>query len=165
MKIISEDLVTETYEEVEKFSVEQAHSEMTRVSKTQPNLVAFMLEFTQDLVPDVAELAIYCFFTIFRMFQKSVQKPLEQVSHETIVECYETNETQIENLENTHERFIERIASVQMLDQPYVMNFILETLFEDSQENEDIELTEEDTGYLYLLLKTVVDVLNKTIDA
>jgi hypothetical protein len=51
-----------------------------------------------------------------------------------------------------------------MLDQPYVMNFILETLFEDSQENEDIELTEEDTGYLYLLLKTVVDVLNKTID-
>ena len=51
-----------------------------------------------------------------------------------------------------------------MLDQPYVMNFILETLFEDSRENEDIELTEEDTGYLYLLLKTVVDALNKTID-
>jgi hypothetical protein len=98
------------------------------------------------------------------MFQKSIQKPIKQVSLETIVEYYETNETQIENLESTHERFIERIASVQILDQPYVMKYILEALFEDSQENEDIELTEEDTGYLYLLLKTVVDVLNKTID-
>jgi hypothetical protein len=33
------------------------------------------------------------------------------------------------------------------------------------QEKEDVKLTEEDTGYLFLLLKTVVDALNKTTDA
>ena len=165
MKIISEDLVTETYKEVAEFTGEQAYSEMTSVSTIQPNLVAFMLDFTQDLEPDAAELAMYCFFTVFRMFRKSIRKPFEQVSHETIVDCYESNETLIENLENTHERFIERVASVQLLDQPYVMKYIVEALFEDSQEDEDIELTEEDTGYLFLLLKTAVDALNKTIDA
>lgn len=164
MKVIPEDLVIETYNEVAEFTLEQAHSEMTGLSMIQPNLVAFIMEFTQDLEPDVAELALYCFFTIFKMFQKSNRKPIEQTSHETIVECYESNETLIENLDSTHERFIERIASVQLLDQPYVMKYILEALFEDSPE-EDIALTEEDIGYLFLLLKTIVDALNKTIDA
>ena len=99
------------------------------------------------------------------MFQKSMRKPLKQVTHEIIVECYESNETLIESLERTHERFVERIASVQLLDQPYVMKYVVEALFEDRQEKEDVELTEEDTGYLFLLLKTVVDALNKTTDA
>ncbi len=45
------------------------------------------------------------------------------------------------------------------------MKYVVETLFEDRQEKEDVELTEEDTGYLFLLLKTVVDALNKTTDA
>jgi len=165
MKIIPEDLVAETYEEVAGFTPEQAHSEMTAMSMTQPNLVAFMVEFTQDLELEVAELAMYCLFTVFRMFQKSIKKPLRQVSHETIVDCYESNETLINKLENTHERFIERIASTQLLNQPYVMKYIVEALFEDSQEDEDLELTEEDTGYLFLLLKTSVDALIKTFDA
>lgn len=164
MKIISKDLATETYKEVAEFTDEQAHSEMTRVNKIQPNLVAFMVEFTQDLEPEVAGLAMYCFFTVFRMFQKSMRKPLEQVSHQTIVDCYESNETLIESLENTHEKFIERIASVQLSDQPHVMKYIVDELFEDSQIDENIELTEENTGYLFLLLKTAVDALNSTFD-
>jgi len=165
MEIIPEDLVTEIWQEVSEFTTERAHSEVTRVSKIQPNLLAFMLEFTQDLEPDVAELALYWFFNVYRMFQKSMRKPLKQVTHEIIVECYESNETLIESLERTHERFVERIASVQLLNQPYVMKYVVETLFEDRQEKEDVELTEEDTGYLFLLLKTVVDALNKTTDA
>jgi len=36
------------------------------------------------------------------------------------------------------------------------------SFFEDRQEKEDVEMTDEDTGYLFLLLKTVVDALNKT---
>ena len=165
MEIIPEYLVTEIWQEVSEFTDERAHSEVTRVSKIQPNLLAFMLEFTQDLEPDVAELALYWFFNVYRMFQKSMRKPLKQVTHEIIVACYESNETLIESLEKTHERFVERIASVQLLDQPYVMKYVVEALFEDRQEKEDVVLTEEDTGYLFLLLKTVVDALNKTTDA
>lgn len=165
MEIIPEDLVTETWQEVSEFTAERANAEMTRVSKIQPNLVAFMVEFTQDLEPDVTELALYWFFNVYIMFQKGMRKPFKQVAHEIIVECYESNETLIESLERTHERFVERIASVQLLDQPYVMKYVVETLFEDRQEKEDVELTEEDTGYLFLLLKTVVDALNKTTDA
>ena len=48
MEIIPEDLVTESWQEVSEFTAERANAEMTRVSKIQPNLVAFMVEFTQD---------------------------------------------------------------------------------------------------------------------
>ncbi len=160
MKMIPEDLVVETYEEVAQFTIEQAHSEMIGMGKAQPDLVAFMVEFTRDVEVQVAEVAMYCLFTVYRMFKKSMKKPLRQVLHKTIVDCYEANETLINKLENTHERFIERIASVQLFDQPYVMKYIVEALFEDDQEDE--ALSEEDTGYLFLLLKTAADALNKT---
>ena len=165
MEIIPEDLVAETWQEVSEFTAERAHAEMTRVSRIQPHLVAFMVEFTRDLEPDVAELALYWFFNVYRMFQKSMRKPIKQVTHEIVVECYESNETLIDSLERTHERFVERIASVQLLDQPYVMKYVVEALFEERQEKDDVELAEEDTGYLFLLLKTVVDALNTTTDA
>lgn len=165
MEIIPEDSVTETAIEISEFSQERAHSEMTSLANIQPNLVAFMVEFTQDLEQEVSALALFWFFNVYRMFQKAFRRPLKQVSHDTIVECYESNETLIDSLENTHDRFVERIASIQLSDQPYVMQYMVESLFEQVDEKEGFELTEDDTGYLFLLLKTVVDALNKTTDA
>jgi len=162
METIPEDLVTETAIEISAFSHERAHSEMTSLSNIQPNLVAFMVEFTQDLDQDVSALALFWFFNVSRMFQQAYRRPLKQVSHDTIVKCYESNEALIDSLEHTHDRFVERIASIQLSDQPYVMQYVVESLFEQVDEKEDLELTEDDTGYLFLLLKTVVDALNKT---
>jgi hypothetical protein len=159
VEIITEDSVTETAIEISEFSHERAHSEMTSLANIQPNLVAFMVEFTQDLDQEVSALALFWFFNVCRMFKQAYRKPLKQISHETIVECYESNEALIDSLENTHDRFIERIASIQLSDQPYVMQYVVESLFEPVDEKEGLELSEEDTGYLFLLLKTVVDAL------
>ena len=161
MEIIPDDLVLETAQEISGFSHERAHREMTGLGNIQPHLVAFMIEFTQDLEPEVSALSLYWFFTIYRMFQKSSRKPLKRVSHKTIFECYDYNETLIDRLEGAHDRFVERIATVQLSDQPYVMKYVVESLFEQGEEKDGLELTEEDTGYLFLLLKTVVDALHK----
>jgi hypothetical protein len=165
VEIITENSVTETAIEISEFSHERAHSEMTSLANIQPNLVAFMVEFTQDLDQEVSALALFWFFNVCRMFQKAYRRPLQQVSHDTIVACYESNEALIESLEKTHDRFVERIASIQLSDQPYVMQYMVESLFEQVDEKEGLELTEDNTGYLFLLLKTVVDALNKTTDA
>ena len=162
---ISEDLVNETWQEVAAFTPERAHTEMTSLGNIQPNIVAFMVTFTQDIDPNVNALALYWFFNIYRMFQKSSRKPIKQVSQETIEKCYEYNENLIESLADTHDRFIDRIASIQLSAQPYVIKYVVDVLYEMPEEKEDVELSEEDTGYLFLLLKTVVESLNKTIDA
>jgi len=164
VEIITEDSVTVTAIEISEFSHERAHREMTSLANIQPNLVAFMVEFTQDLDQEVSALALFWFFNICRMFQQAYRRPLKQVSNDTIFECYESNESLIDSLEHTHDRFIERIASIQLSDQPYVMQYLVESLFEQVDEKAGLELTEDDTGYLFLLFKTVVDSLNNTTD-
>ncbi len=44
---------------------------MKEISKKKSHLLAFMMEFTQDLDQEVRELSIYMFYNIFRMFIKS----------------------------------------------------------------------------------------------
>ena len=162
---ISEELVEETWQEVAEFSPDRGSKEMTEMGNNQPNLVAFMVEFTDELNQEVKELALYMFFNVYRMFEEGYGKKIKQISPEEIMECYERNEKLIESLEGVHDKFHDRIARVQLSGQPYVMKYVLDTLFEVPDEEDPIALTEEDTGFLFLLLKTVIDILNKTTDA
>jgi hypothetical protein len=162
MEPISKELVDETWQEFAGFSPVRARKEMIKVNKNQPNLLAFMMEFTQDLDQEVKELAIYMFYVVCRMFQKSSKKSLKRISPEEIINCYEKTERFIESLEGTHERFFERIAEAQLSGQPYVMKYVVETLMEAPEEEYPIVLTEDDIGYLFLLFKTVVDLFDKT---
>jgi hypothetical protein len=165
MEVISEDLVNETWQETARFNPKEISKEMKKVGITQPELLAFMVEFTQDLDQGVKELAIYMFLNVYRMFQKCLQKRIRKVSSNELIDCYDHNEKFIDSLEGTHEKFYDRIARVQLSGQPYVMRYVLETFFEAPEEEDPVTLTEEDTGDLFLLFKTVIDVLNKTTDA
>ena len=162
MNPISQELVDETWQAFAGFSPARARKETIKLNKNQPNLLAFMMEFTRDLDQEVQELAIYMFYVVCRMFQKSSKKSLKRISPEEIINCYEKTERFIENLEGAHERFFERIAEVQLSEQPYVMKYVVETLMEAPEEEYPIVLTEDDIGYLFLLFKTVVDLLDKT---
>jgi hypothetical protein len=164
MNPIPEKLVEETWQEVAGFDTIYAKQEMVKIGERQPNLMAFMMEFTEELDPEVRELAVYMFFVVYRIFQKSCTGKIRKIPAKTVISCYESNEDLMARLEGTHARFIERIAKVQLARQPYVMRYVVETLFEGSPEEEDpIDLSEEDTGFLFLLLKTMVDVLDRTV--
>jgi len=43
------------------------------------------------------------------------------------------------------------------------MNYIIEALMEDAEESEIGELTEEDAGFLFILLKTIMEVLDHKV--
>lgn len=163
MEPISEALVEKIWKEFAAYPPERAHRETNKISKTQPNLLAFMMEFTQELSQEVKELAIYMFYVVYRMFQKSSKKKIKMVSAEEIINSYERNEHFIKSLEGVHDKFFERIAGVQLSGQPYVMKYVVETLMEAPGDDDPVNLTEEDIGYLFLLLKTVVDLLDRMI--
>ena len=161
MEPISAELVEKTWKEFAAFPLEKAQTETANISKTQPNLVAFMMEFTQELSQEVKELAIYMFYVLYRMFQKNSKKKIKRISAEEIITSYEKNEHFIKSLEGVHDKFFERIAGVQLSGQPYVMKYVVETLIEAPEDEDPVALTEEDMGYLFLLLKTVVDLLDQ----
>lgn len=160
MELIPEELVEETWQEFADFSPVRAKKETIKVNKKQPYLLTFIIEFTQDLDLEVRELAIYMFYVVCRMFQKGSKKKIKRISPEEIITCYEKNDHLMETLEGAHDKFLERIAEVQLAGQPYVMKYVVETIIENPEED-PVELTEEDIGYLFLLFKTVVDVLDE----
>ena len=161
MEPIPEQLVEETWQEFAGFSPTRIHTESKKFSKNQPNLLAFMMEFTIELDQDVKELAIYMYHVVCRMFDKSSKKRIRRISPEAVIDQYEKNEDLMESLEGAHEKFLERVAEVQLSRQPHVMKYIVDTLIEAPDEEDPVALTKDDIGYLFLLLKTVVDLLDK----
>jgi hypothetical protein len=160
MKPIPEEIVEKTWQEFAGFSPDRAKKELMKIDNTQPNLLAFLTESSQEMAREARELAIYMFVVVYRMFQKAHGK-IKKISSEEITECYEQNESLLERLEGTDEKFLDRIASVQTSRQPYLVNYVVDALMEEDEGEDALVLTEEQKGFLFLLLKTVIDVLDQ----
>ena len=58
--------------------------------------------------------------------------------------------------------FSKELLSVQTSRQPYVVKYVVAALIGEDHEGEDaVALTPEQKGFLFLLLKTVIDVLDQ----
>ena len=162
MKPIPEGVVEKTWQEVAGFSPDRAKKEMMKIGNNQSELLAFVTELTEEMDKAVRELAIYMFVVVHRMFQKAHGK-IKKISYEEIIECNEHNESLMERLEGAHEKFLDRIATVQTSRQPYVVKYVVDALMEDDEGEDAMALTEEQKGFLFLLLKTVIDVLDRSV--
>jgi len=164
MEPIPEEVVERTWKEVAQFNEAQLQKEMATLGREQRDLLGFVLALTRDTARSVSELALYMFFTVFRMFQKSYGRRIKPISAGKIVACHEANEVMLGSLEGVHDKFLDRAVHIQLAVQPHVMRYVVETLVE-TEEDEDLrELTEEDKGSLFLLLKTVIDLLDKATE-
>jgi hypothetical protein len=98
---------------------------------------------------------------VYRIFQKT-QGKMRRISSKKIIECYEHYEGLMERLEGAHEKFLDRVATLQTSQQAYVVKCVVDALMEEGEGKDAVELTEEQKGVLYLLLKTVIDVLDQS---
>jgi hypothetical protein len=159
MDILSEALVEKTWQKVAEFTPDRANKEMHAMGKNQPELLAFLMAYTDDLHQEVKELAIYIAFVVYKMFLDSRGK-IPKISGKEIMAAYDKNTRFMENLGGANGKFIERIVGIQVSKQSYVMKYVLEAIMEDSAED-GIDLTEEDIGLLFILFKTEIEVLDK----
>ena len=160
MEPVPEEIVEKTWQEVAGFSPDRAKKEMMKIGNRQQELLTFVMESAKEMGQEVRELAIYMFLVVYRMFQEAHGK-IKKVSSEEIIEYYEHNEGLMERLEGAREKFLDRVASVQTSRQPYVVKYVVDALMEDDEREDAGALTEEQKGFLFLLLKTVIDVLDK----
>jgi hypothetical protein len=161
MKPIPEAIVEKTWQEGGGFRPDRAKKEMMKIANSQPDLLAFVTESSQEMGQEVRELAIYMFVVVYRMFQESRGK-IKKISSEEIVECYQNNEGLMERLEGTDERFLDRISALQTSAQPYIVKYVADALMEEDEGKDAVTLTNEQKGFLFLLLKTVIDVLDRS---
>ncbi len=161
MKPVPEALVNKTWEECAGFSPDRAKKELIKVGNSQPDLLTFVMESSKEMGQEVRELAIYMFLVVYRMSQEGHEK-IKTISSEEIIECYKNNESLMERIGGSHEKFLDGIASLQTSKQPYVVRYVADALTEEDEGEDALELTEEQKGFLYLLLKTVIDVLDQS---
>jgi hypothetical protein len=159
--MIPDELVQATWKEVARFQAARAHKEMARLGKRQADLLAFVVHGTEDLSAEAHELAIYLFFVVTRVFEKSGK--VARIHHTAILEQFQNNTDELERLSGAHEQFIESAAIDQISRQPYVMGYIVEALMERGDEPGSVALTEDESGTLFIVLKTAVDVLDAAL--
>ena len=136
---------------------------MEDAAQRQPALLAYVMASTDHWRPEVSELAVYLYYVVLRMFEVSASGELGQVSNPALDHQVERNESLMDRLQPAHERFLERAAEVESSKQPFVLRYISEALLEDEHPDITPPLTDEETGRLYLTLKTVVDALDEAI--
>ena len=159
MSVISEALVGETWQEVGSLSPTQAREQMNRVAKSQPDLLAFVMGTTGSLRTDAQQVGVYLLVVIHSMFER-VAGPIKRAKPHAIDAAYERNEAFLERLEGAHPRFLENAAKSMVFSQPFVMKYLVEALMESPEGEDPLTLSDEETGRLFLTLKTVVDILD-----
>lgn len=165
MEPLSEELVEKTWQEVAGFSPDRADKEMLTMGKNQPDLLAFLLAYTDDLEQEVKELAVYIGFVVYKMFLDS-RGTIPKISSGKITAKHDENVRLdekvrlMEKLEGAHEKIINKIAGVEVSKQPHVMKYVLDAVIEDAEED-GLDLTEDDIGLLFILFKTEIEVLDK----
>lgn len=158
MEPLSEEFVEKIWQEVAGFSPSTANREMIAMGKDQPDLLAFLMAYADDLQQEARELAIYIAFVVYKMFHNSSGK-IKRISSREIMAKYDENALFLERLEGVHKKIFDRIAKVTVSKQPYVMQYVLDALMEDSRED-GVDLTDDDIGLIFMLLKTEIEVLD-----
>ena len=158
--MISEELVEATWRESASFSLAAGRREFDRIAKRQPVLLAFVLAESEDLSRDGAELANYLFGVIARMFYAAVPK-LRRISARAIQECADEVETRMTSLVGAHGRFLESAAIAVSSRQPHVFRYLVETLMEQRDADDPLQLTEDDKGGIFLILAAVINALDE----
>jgi hypothetical protein len=133
---------------------------MLAMGKDQPDLLTFLMAYTEDVHQAAKELAIYIAFGIYYIF-RDLNGKIQKISSRGIIVRYDENTRFLESLESAHDKIIDRIAKVTVSKQPYVMKYVLEALTEDSRED-SIDLTDDDIGLLFMPLKTEIEILDNS---
>jgi hypothetical protein len=158
--MISEELVEATWRESASFSQAAIRRGFDRIAKRQPALLAFVLAESESLSRDGVELANYLFFVVARMFYTAAPR-IRRISIRAIQKCADEVETRMTSLVGAHDRFLERAAIAVSSSQPHVFRYVIETLMEQPNADDPLQLTEDDKGGIFLILAAVINALDE----
>lgn len=148
--------------EVGRLAPQEVQNQLQALWQRQPELMRFMREPTENISEGASELTFYLFFVVVRMFQKPYGSQVQEVTTDGVMESFEANQELLEHLARVQDKFLEKLADPLQWDQPHVLRYVVEAMLEASvAEEEALEFSEQEFGYLFLLLKTVVDSLHR----
>lgn len=154
--MISEEIVTQTWQRVAGSSPGQVQRYMTQMSQEQPAILAYLLTLDGD--PFNQNEMGYILFIAVVVWQAMKQSPqgLRSVPVEAVEQADEANFAFLERFLSASETDFET-AIVKMLaeyPEPEVLRYIVEALMEEDEEE---PFRDEYRGLAFVCLKTVLD--------
>jgi hypothetical protein len=162
MEIIPYDFIESIQKQVDEMTTEDSQNKMKEVYLNQPNLSEYIVAMNQDLDDEINKFTLYLFSIIYLAIKSFYQKDLEVISDEIIIKAHENNIELLESLEISHELFVNQTAETNLKNQPGIYKFITESIFEEL--NEIIDISEDEEGWIFLILKSTIDALNEKVN-
>lgn len=154
-------VVESTWRHVAALEPGAARRLMEQAAERQPALLAYVMASTARSRAPVQELAVYLSYVVLQMFERDAPEPLTTVSVARVEYHADRNDGLLDKLAPADERFLQRAAEVESSAQPFVLRYIAEALLEDAELDESVAFAPDETGLVYLALKTVVDALHE----
>lgn len=162
MEPIPEKVVNSIHREFSGIQTEDLREKAEDLHAEQPELMAFVQACINQMEGDGADLAVYLFFMICRMYSETYGDEIASVSPEDIMGRYKKNEEQIEKLTDAQDTLDEDSFGLNT-GQPHLIDYLMEVL-KRARDEEKEALTVGEQTYIFLILSTVMMVLNDAVD-
>jgi hypothetical protein len=157
---ITEEILEIAAEEVANYSDDEARSEMERISKLQPALLAYVMASTEDLRTEAQEIALYVFVVIHKAFENQFATRLQNAGMKRVEQICDANDEALEKMVGNEEDIM-NAAMLYAQKQPTLFGYITEWLLEP--EDDEVELSEDDQSAVTMILKNAIDVLDSSV--
>jgi len=162
MNKISSEIVERTWREMSSMPPLKLPKLVNKLSKEQPAIVAYFLVVGDEFLnEDEQELLLYLGLVVWQVMSNGAS-PIPEVTEKMVEEAEDKNIKMLEYLEGESESgFIETVETiVENYNQPEVLQFVVEGLIEEDEED-NANIREESIGMMMIYLKTVIDCFDK----
>lgn len=161
MKRIGEVLIEDSCRDVADLDAPTLASQMEALSRSQPNLLAFVMATCEELSSETAELGVFLFFVVCRIFERARGGTLTEVSEDRILAAEERTEEALASLGAPDEDLLETMVGMEYSSQPELIQYVVEVLTAYGEEEGEAQLSGEEEWLLFCALSTVIDVLDE----
>ncbi len=159
--MISEETVDDTLAELIRLTGDAADEYMRQLGARQMEVLTFVTTMTEELSESAEETAILAAVALCGMFERAYGRQLPPIDSATVVAAYEKLFDEMERLVGD-EHGLEHHAHSALAIEPFAMQYITGVLSE--WEHPEDALTGEEIGDVFLVLRTVLNVLHDAME-
>jgi hypothetical protein len=158
--MISSESVEKACSEVGDYTDDYMVSEFDRFFRAQPAVCEFIVELTHESGQKIQELTLFLSYMIFKAMEIERTGPVDVIKPEDIEAAYRETESWMTQVSQTEgDELQSAIAtSLQRDTEPHLLQYIVSELNEPMEDG--AELTDEEKGEVFFLLKTIISSLN-----
>lgn len=162
MKCISEDTIESTWQTIAELPPEKTGEAIFAFSEAQPNLIDFVMDCTDDMNKETSEFCTYILYVVYQMFANASKSNIPLVTAEQMEAQYNATCDVIDKIQEA-DGDPEAVGLESTFEnQPNVYQYLSEMLLDDSEDDpeDQMSISEEDTGEIYMMMKCVIDVVD-----